>query len=274
MSGGYARSYQFAQSLRNAESVVGYVFPVDLYAGAAGPGVPVARSDQGVIAAEYRPLAGLRLVAQAYLRRSDRVLLVAPREAEPFLTRGFVTGSVSAKGLSLDAALSSSRYGFVATYGWQRVRFHYGDSSYVPDHGARHLLEAGWIVFPTATSSIRLGVSAAVGRRTTTVAGGLEWEACNLLDQGCEFSGSPHYGSEPLGATTLPSYVRVDLGLRKHWHVEIGGRDVSIAGFATATNVLGRENVLTYASDPATGERTAIEMRPLAPLVVGLDWQF
>jgi hypothetical protein len=32
--------------------------------------------------------------------------------------------------------------------------------------------------------------------------------------------------------------------------------------------------VLTIATDPVTGRRTAIEMRPRAPLVIGLDWRF
>ena len=31
---------------------------------------------------------------------------------------------------------------------------------------------------------------------------------------------------------------------------------------------------LTVVTDPATGRQTEIEMRPRAPLVVGLDWRF
>jgi hypothetical protein len=47
-----------------------------------------------------------------------------------------------------------------------------------------------------------------------------------------------------------------------------------VALFATATNLLNRTNLLTYATDAATGQRRPVEMRPLAPLVVGLDWRF
>jgi hypothetical protein len=54
----------------------------------------------------------------------------------------------------------------------------------------------------------------------------------------------------------------------------IGRRDVTLALFGTLTNLLARTNVLTIAVDPETGRRTAIEMRPLSPLVVGLDWRF
>lgn len=104
--------------------------------------------------------------------------------------------------------------------------------------------------------------------------GAFEWEACNLLDQGCEFAGSPTHDTNRLGGTRLPSYFRLDLGLRKHWHLELAGRDVELALFATVTNLLGRRNVLAVATDPVTGMRSEIEMRPRAPLVVGLDWRF
>jgi hypothetical protein len=72
----------------------------------------------------------------------------------------------------------------------------------------------------------------------------------------------------------LPSYVRVDLGVRKHWHLAMGGRDVLLEGFGMLTNVLGHANVMTFAVDPATGNPAMLEMRPRAPLVVGLDWRF
>jgi hypothetical protein len=199
---------------------------------------------------------------------------VAPSDGEPFTTGVFVVGSGSSRGFSLDASLSTAHLGLIASYGLQHVRLEYGDSSYVPDHGATHLLEGGVILFPTATTSIRLGVTGALGRRTTTVANGLEGESCKLLDAGCEFGGSPHYDGAPLGATALTAYYRVDLGIRKHWHFELGGRDGSIALFGTVTNLLSRKNVLTYATDPSTGEPVAVEMRPLAPLVVGIDWRF
>jgi hypothetical protein len=273
-TGRYARSHQFAQSLRNAESVVGNVFPVDLYLGAGAPGVPVAQSDLGLFAAEYRPWAGVRCGLQAYERRSEGLLLVALRGGEPFSTGKFAVGSGTAHGISLDVAASTARVGVMASYGFQRVRLAADAASYVPEHGARHLLEGGVTVFPTATLSLRLGAAAALGRRTTTASGGLEWEACNLLDYGCEFAGNPHYGGEPLGGTALPAYSRVDLGVRKHWHLELGGRDAQIALFGAATNILGRRNIMTYVRDPETGAPVEIEMRPPSPLVIGLDWRF
>ena len=104
------------------------------------------------------------------------------------------------------------------------------------------------------------------------MSGGFEWEACNLLDEGCEFGGTPGTAGAP-GGVSLPAYFRMDLGVRKHWHLTLGRRDAVVALFGTLTNVLNRRNVLSYSRAP-DGALTPIEMRPLAPLVVGLDWQY
>lgn len=274
LSGSYGRSHQFAQSLRNPESLAGTIFPVDLYVGAGATGVPVARSDRGVLAVDLRAFDGVRLGAQAYVRDFDGLLLVAPRTGEPFASAGLTTGSGIARGLAVEAAMSGTRYGLVASYGWQRLRLDHGDSSYVPGHGASHLVEAGVVFFPSATASIRFGATGIAGRRATVVIGPLEWEACNLLDRGCELGGSPRHATDRLGRAKLPPYLRLDVGLRKHWHLKLGRRDALVAVFGTVTNVLGRKNVLTVVDDPATAERAEIGMRPLAPLVVGIDWRF
>jgi hypothetical protein len=254
--------------------VAGGIFPADLFLGIGAPGVPVARSDRLVLGADVHPLPGIRFGAQAYVAGFDGLLLVAPRNGEPFTTRGFVAGRGSARGISLEAAASGQWYGAIASWGLQRVRATYGGSSYTPGYASGHLVELGVIVFPAATTSLRLGFTGELDRRSTGILGGFEWESCNLLDQGCEFAGSPVHDSRSPGGTRLPDYFRLDLGVRKHWHLEVGGRDVELGAFGTVTNLFGRRNVLAFATDPSTGRRTVIAMRPLAPLVVGLDWRF
>jgi hypothetical protein len=273
LSGSWARLHQFAQSMRNTESIVSTLFPVDLYVGANADGVPVASSDLGVIAAELRPTAGIRLGAQGWLRSFDGLLLVAPVDGAPFATGNVATGEGSARGLSLDAGVNGARFGVIASWGWRRVRFATGGASWVPEHGTEHDTSAGLTFFPGSTSSVRIGAHGRFGRRTTPVPDALEWESCNLADQGCEFAGSPHYATGAPGSERLPAYFRFDFAARKHWHLTVLGRDAIVAVSGTLTNVLGRPNVLTWAGG-ATGERTAIEMRPRAPLVLGIDWRF
>ncbi|MGH7711171.1 MAG: hypothetical protein ACREOG_07800, partial [Gemmatimonadaceae bacterium] len=240
--------------------------------------VPIASSGQGVLDLQYQHKSGTRLGVQGYLRRMDGLVLVAPVDAEPFATRDFAVGSGTARGASVGIARSAERWGVTANYGTQDVEYALGATRYVPDHGTRHVADAGIIVFPTATSSVRIGIASEAGRRTTLLTGGFEWEACNLRDRGCEFAGSPRAnggaGGRALGDARLPRYTRIDLGVQKHWHMTLSDRDAIIAVFGAITNVAGRRNLLTYAQDPVSGTRSPIEMRPQAPLVVGIDWRF
>ena len=80
--------------------------------------------------------------------------------------------------------------------------------------------------------------------------------------------------ADALAQLGFPAYFRVDLGARKHWHLEVAGRDAFIGVFATLSNLLERRNLLTQGFDPALGLPFDVEMRPLAPLVLGVDWRF
>jgi hypothetical protein len=271
--GGYDRRRQLSQSLRNPESIVANVFPAGLPIGSSAASVPDARSELGVIGAELRPSPGIRLAGQAYLRRSQGLLLTAPAAADPFASDSFTIGTGRASGVAFEVSMASARYALTGSYAYQQISLNDGVSAYVPEYGVRHLVDGGVVVFPSPTLALRLGGSLGAGRHATTIPGSIEWESCNLLDKGCELAGSPHYDGTRLGATSLPAYFRVDLGVRKHWHLTLAGRDAVVGLYGTVTNVFGRTNILTY-TDPSSGSSTPVEMRPLSPLVIGLDWRF
>jgi len=274
LAASYARRHQFAQSLRNEESMAGSVFPADLYLGAGPATVPVARSQHIVLAADYRPIPAVRLGAQVYTRRFHDIVLVAPVNGDPFSTGSRSTGQGVSHGASVDASVSTARARASASYGLQNVRFTTGSTSYSPSHGSTHVYDGGILLFPTPTLSVRVGASGSAGRRTTNVRGGFEWEACNLRDRGCEFGGTPRSDTAAIGRSTLPAYLRADVGVTKHWHFQVGSRDAVIALFGAVTNVFGRRNLLTFSREELSGTLVPIEMRPFAPLVVGLEWKY
>jgi hypothetical protein len=192
----------------------------------------------------------------------------------PYVTSQLATGRGRARGLSLDAAMANARWGVVANYALQHVRLTVADTTWQPEYGTAQTADAGLIVFPEPSASVRVGVSAGMGRRVSGFSGRFEWEACNLRDRGCEFAGGPLNRDEALGGVGLPRYARLDVGARKHFHLRTFGRDVVLAGYATWSNLLDAKNVFTYVRDPTTGARRAVAMRPSAPIVVGLDWSF
>ncbi|MEO6444789.1 MAG: carboxypeptidase-like regulatory domain-containing protein [Gemmatimonadaceae bacterium] len=272
ISGTVARSHQFAQSLRNPESVVGHVFPADLFIGAGHGVLPVARSDELAMAAAFEPAPGVVTRVGAYTRQMEGVAMVAPVEGAPFLRSRPRAGNATATGAFAEGQVTSSRYNMLARYGVQSVRYHLGTSSYVPSFGARHLLDGGVTLFPSTATSVRVGATAALGRRVTPTLGPVEWESCNLRDRGCEFAGSPRTDPAQTGVARAPAYVRVDVSARRHMHLQLGGRSAELAVYGTYSNLLSRFNVLTYGL--ANGVPEALEMRPQSPLVVGLEWRF
>ena len=273
LQAGLARSHQFAQSLRNGESVAGRIFPVDLPIGADHDEVPIARADHLDASARLRVTPTVSLEGRAWTRTLRDLVLVAPTDAGPFSADSLSIGSGTARGLAVNGRLTRARLSILTGWSWQRVRHDADGIGYQPQYAAAHSVESGLVVFPGATTSVRLAFVGRFGRRATPVLGDFEWEACNLID-GCEFVGLPETDQDALGTLELPAYLRVDLAARAHWHVRVGGRDSRLGLYGMVTNVLSRRNLLGWSRDPATGRWTGLEMRPTSPLVVGVDWQF
>jgi hypothetical protein len=269
----YARTAQAVQSLRNAESVVGRIFPPELYAGGEDTGIPVAVADYVAIGVVALPRAGTRVELEGYARALDDLAMLDPEDGQPFASATIRRGSGSVLGAAAGLAIGSARYAVTASAGVERVELRAGGERWTPGYAARRTARIGAIAFPTPTLSIRVGWIGQFGRRGSDAIGLLEWESCNLLDMGCEFAGSPEELGE-LGARKLPAYNRLDLSVRKHWHFVLGRREGTMEAFATGSNLLGRANVLTYLVDPASGESAPLVMRPRSPLTLGLGWRF
>jgi hypothetical protein len=268
-----SRRYQFTQDLRNTESVIGNIFPASLIVGAGG-NIPVARGDEVRVGADWRPAAGWSLSATAWARRTSGVSLPPIGRDEVFVTSSVAEGTGRATGAAIEASRTTARFALTVSSLLQRVRLHGLDTTWTPAHGTAAIAALGAIYFPQPSASVRLSVEMASGRRATAFAGPFEWETCNLRDRGCEFAGGPLRRTGALGGLALPAYLRIDVGARKHWHVVVNQRDVLLGVFATWSNVLDRTNVLGFGTEPVTGLRQAIGMRPGSPLVIGLDWSF
>ena len=271
----YSRRNQFAQSLRNEESIVGSVFPAELFVNAGPGGVPVAGSDLGMVTVVYRPRSRVRLAGRAYLRNLDGLALVSPRSTGPFADAGeFVVGTGKSAGIVLETSVAGPHYGFFFTYALQGMHLGFADSTYVPGFSVTHSFEAGARLLPSHGTTVNLGLTMLAGRHGAAVTGPFEWEGCNLVDRGCEFAGSPRQAQGAAAVLDLPVYLRLDLGIRKRWLLRVARREAELALFGTLTNLLNRHNVLTDVIDPSTGARGPVEMRPRSPLTIGLDWRY
>ena len=271
-----SRTHQFVQSLRNAESVVSHVAPAELFVGAGDGRVPVATSSNAAFAAALRLSPAATLSVRAFVRSMDGLVAVSQMTREPFVTQvdaGMLRDATArAGGVSADASWRTSRVSLDLRYGWTTVMYESSGSRYAPEHAVRHQVTGGVSAWLTPTMQLRVGGVVALGRRATPVDGGVEWESCNLLDRGCEFSGVPRSTPALAGSLALPGYIRTDVSVRKQWQLGMNSRRAELALFGTVTNIFNRRNVLNFTD--ADGARTALQLRPLAPLVIGLDWRF
>jgi len=269
------RTHQLTQSLRNPESVVGGIFPANPGVAAGSDGIPVPSADQLTLRMTWRPAGSTQLELQGWLRRSRDVLLNASSETGPFssalLLPSTLVGHSTVDGLSLGASTAGSRLAWNGLWVWTRARDTAGGHSWTPSRSPRHRIDGGVIAYPSPTTSLRFGLFAVLGRSGTDIGPGLEWEACNLLDRGCEFAGAPRTSGAP-GGRRLSPYLRADVGIRKHWHVALGGRSSTLAAHATLSNVFANDNTLVWVVGEGSAE--PVPMRPFSPLVFGLDWQF
>lgn len=273
-SAGYARTYQWVQSLRNSESLIANLLSSDLPVGVGVHDLPLARADQVTVALDVSPTSGVEVGLEAYTRALHGLLFVAPATGQPFAVEGFRVGSAEAWGLGVSVDVKRERYRALASYGLGSVGNEVDELEYAPGFAVEHAIAAGVAYYPMAQLELRSALRAEIGRPATLIEGPVSWEACNIIEGGCEAEGSPGRNAGPLGEDRLPPYVRLDVGIRKHWHSRILGRSGQIAVFATVSNVFGRKNVLGYVSDPDTGELSLLPMRPFSPLTAGLEWRF
>ncbi|MDX2121356.1 MAG: carboxypeptidase-like regulatory domain-containing protein [Gemmatimonadota bacterium] len=272
LSVGYVRHHQLEQSLRNPELVTGTLLPVNLSVTGGGVELPIARSDLVSAAAEWEPAPAWRLGLRGYVREARGLALVAMSESGPFATGPVVSGTSSTVGVALEAETRRPWGVAQASYGYQYTRNAAGGTRYQPAAAVPHALSAGLTLLPARPVALRVSFIGLFGRRATPITGPFEWESCNLQDHGCEFAGTPAL-TGALGDVSLPAYLRLDLGFRYEVRPAMLGRHAAVALFGTVSNLLSRRNFLTEAVD-AGGTATPVEMRPRAPLVVGLDWRF
>jgi hypothetical protein len=274
VSAGYARAHQWVQSLRNPESLLDNLFSPNLSVAAEGNSVPIARSDHFGLTLETRPLEGVSAGLEGYARVLEGLVLVAPTTGQPFAVDGYSVGRARAWGGGVSVKLERARYRALIDYGFGTVAYDLGSATYRPGFAISHSLAASLGYQLSGSLVVRSALRAEFGRPTTMVEGPFEWEACSIVEGGCEAEGSPQEVAGPLGGTRLPAYLRFDIGVRKHWRWQLLGRDGVLTGFATVSNVLGKRNLLGYTVDPSTGELSELAMRPLSPLTVGLEWSF
>ncbi len=249
---GIGRSHQVVQSALNDESALGLLLGFDLPV-AARAGLPVARADQLELLASRHLVEGLDFSVSGYLRRTSGLALGAASTLGFFPEDSLVVGRGNAAGIS--GALELRRGPFAGSASLTVARdertagaTHY-DASY--GHGASFAVELGYRIQRDTRLLARLQGGAQ--QPTSVVAPGFEWTPQTSFGQSGELAGTPEILPGAVNGARLPAYTRLDLGVRRSWHVPGFATGTALTTALSVTNVLDRRNVLGLVARPGGG---------------------
>jgi hypothetical protein len=269
----FAHTHQYAQSLYNEESLVDAVASLELPVLSGTGGVPVASSSSisGQLALPIG-LAG-RLTVGGYARTFKDLVLPGPSTVAPFPTQSFMTGNGSAFGGGINFREQLGRLQLDGAYSLSAVlRESFSEKSYRPAFAPIHSvrLAAGYQLSPGTL--LRSSASMSAGRITSPVTGpvALEWQ--DALTAQREIAGSPQYSNETFATGRLPSYLRIDLGVRHdlRWGGRLPGATTL---FANVDNLFGRRNAIGLTQSAGALSRSSLLMLPRS-LSLGIAWRF
>ncbi|HET8835511.1 MAG TPA: TonB-dependent receptor [Gemmatimonadales bacterium] len=234
------RSHQALQSVVNDESVLGLLLGFDLPVAAGAGGVPVARADQLEAYAGRHLGSGLELAVTAFARRTADVALGAASTRDFFPGDSVVVGSGGASGVtgtvSLDRGPIHSRVSVTLardtrTAGSTQYRTGYGNGTSVG-------VDLGYQFLGDTRAQVRFRAGA--HEPASVVEPGFDYQPI----QDGELAGTPINLPGDINSSRLPSYSRLDLGLRRDWRIPGIGRGNRLTTAAALTNLLDRSNIL------------------------------
>jgi hypothetical protein len=234
------RSHQALQSVVNDESALGLLLGFDLPVAAGAGNLPVARADQLEAFAGRELGGGVELAVTAFARRTAGIALGAASTRDFFPGDSLVVGSGDASGVtgtvSLERGPVRSRVSVTLardarTAGATRYHTGYGNGTSVGvDLGYQFLQD----------TRLQLRFRAGAREPASVVEPGFDYQPI----QDGELAGTPINLPGDINSNRLPSYSRLDLGLRRDWRIPGLGRGNQLTTAAALTNVLDRTNIL------------------------------
>jgi hypothetical protein len=234
------RSHQVLQSVVNDESALGLLLGFDLPVAAAAGRVPVARADQLEAFAGRRLGRGLDLSLTAYLRRTDGLALGAASTRDFFPGDSLVIGRGEASGVAGTLSLDAGRFSGRASVGFARDVRTAGSTRYDAGYGngASIDLDLGYRLLRDTRLQLRFRGGA--HEPTSVVEPGFQYQP---IQEG-GLAGTPINLPGDINSARLPTYARLDLGLRRDWRVPGMGRGHALSTAFSLTNALDRTNIL------------------------------
>lgn len=259
LSGAFARTHQYTQSLYNDESIVDAMASLEAPVIAGSAGVPIATSTSGLLQLAVPIGSSTLITASTYLRTFDALILAGAAGGDPFAAMAFTSGHGTAYGTSMSAREQLGRLDLHGVYSMSIVSREWaGERSYRPTFAPSHaaLIAAGYQLGDNTLFRASGFMSAL--RSTSPLLGGVAFEWQDVLASQREVSGSPEYSPSTLGAGRLEPYVRVDVGIRHNFTFG----SLRSSAYFNVDNLLARRNAAGLVEDPTGNGMRTLGMMP------------
>jgi hypothetical protein len=270
VSGGFSRTDQVVQSLRNEESIIDLVLPAPLPV--AGDRVPIAHADQWTASLDAAVAPHTTITIDGYARSTADLVAVAAATTEPFVVDRWANGTAHASGLAVAIARRGDRLSLSAAYSLEAVARHADSTTFTPASTSPRSIIASIGYRLGAGTTIGAAFWAADGRLPIERIGEFDWKASAGGAGAADLSGTPERLSGPVDSRRLPPYRRVDLGVSRVWRRRVGPRDVRLETRLTVTNALNETNVAGLVQPPGGAARRFVLMP--RSLTFGLTWAY
>ncbi|MBK5188632.1 MAG: TonB-dependent receptor, partial [Gemmatimonadaceae bacterium] len=185
----------------------------------------------------------------------------------------FNVGAARASGVTVVLAREGPRFSGELGYSLSSVTQRAGQASFTPSYGAAQSVSAAFGVHVQPSTVLRVAVSAHGGAPTSLIADQVEWTPYTSSSGHGDLSGSPQRIVGALDGAQLPSYFRVDIGIRHDWRVQLFGRESALSTSAGLTNLFNRGNALGMLA-PLPATPSALLFLPRRSATFGLEWKY
>ena len=271
LSGAFARTHQYTQSLYNDESLVDAMASLEVPVVAGTAGIPIAGSTSGSLQLDVPIGSSTVITASTFARTFDALVLAGPSGGDPFAAHAFTAGHGEAYGGSLGMREQLGRLDMQGLYSMSTVSREWaGEREYRPTFAPSNdlLLSAGYQL--DDNTLLRASGFMSAIRSTSPLFGAVAWQWQDALTTQRQVSGSPQYSPAALGMGRLAPYLRIDLGAR---HTFAFGRSFRASVYANVDNLLDRRNAAALIEDPSGTGARALHMMPRS-LSFGIGLRF
>ena len=236
---GFGRTHQAVQSMLNEENLMSAVIGPGLLTNAPST-VPPASADQWVLSLERRLGAGVTVALDGYARTWHNVLAPAVTGAGFFATAAPAYGDGHAHGLNASLSMVRDRLTVQTWVGLANNVQQAAGVSYSTSFERPWSFSGDVDYRLPSRTTVQLRWNTGAGQPATAIQSGIEWRPYQPATGAGEIEGNATNLVGAINTLRLAGPLRIDLGLRREWHLGASGGTSGLTTSVRLVNLLNQ----------------------------------